>query len=462
MLFSVGTHILEIEDLAAMYCPLIAKMLETPVPVDRDDYGNITLNIDVDIDWLSDTYIVFLETGHIRIPNNTESVYLHIMGHSNTMKYPLNVWAMKLRDNWIRDHFYTRKLYLNPRYDLIRIPMKKELPVPIPKGWYVAGGAAMCALGLINEIKDIDMFTALGKREADSSMAFLHGGAIRPDEHVPDGSLYDAVVSGYAVSYTEWLPPEYKGYKMQMILRRYKCLSETLHGFDLDCVGVAYVPKGTYIGSGVYEDKDSMYLTRRAALSIKYKTNWMDPMRSSPSYIDRLIKYKRRGFNIFTPLLNESNIDNDAIVSYISTVRALYIDMEIEDSARQGIVGAIDDLESIAAWLPLYKMLGILMTIGSGYVPYDAYKLSPQSRLILAAHRNTYISMNDSRGLRMHPPSDYGDVRGVSSKGIMDFSISELQWKEQNPMEQLTSTIQPIPIEDISAWYAESPFYLQR
>jgi len=35
--------------------------------------------------------------------------------------------------------------------------------------------------------------------------------------------------------------------------------------------------------------------------------------------------------------------------------------------------------------------------------------------------------------------------------------ISRLRWKSQNPMEQVSSTCNPTPIENIREWYRTSP-----
>jgi hypothetical protein len=91
----------------------------------------------------------------------------------------------------------------------------------------------------------------------------------------------------------------------------YTCPSEVVHGFDVDCVGFVY-------------DGEKLYATKRALYAAKNGVNWFDPSRSSPSYAYRLIKYKRRGFNISLPLFTNININNTYLHNmYASVVRVL-------------------------------------------------------------------------------------------------------------------------------------------
>jgi hypothetical protein len=78
----------------------------------------------------------------------------------------------------------------------------------------------------------------------------------------------------------------------------YKGITEVLHGFDVDCCGIAYDPA-----------TDSLWATRRAAYAIKHRINYINPERASPSYYWRLSKYNMRGFQIGIPVLNDKYVD---------------------------------------------------------------------------------------------------------------------------------------------------------
>lgn len=79
--------------------------------------------------------------------------------------------------------------------------------------------------------------------------------------------------------------------ELQFILQNNREVSEVLCRFDIDCCALA-----------VYKDK--FYATKRSIYSIANRVNIIDPTRQSPSYIERLIKYRNRGFKIFVPGFN--------------------------------------------------------------------------------------------------------------------------------------------------------------
>jgi len=96
---------------------------------------------------------------------------------------------------------------------------------------------------------------------------------------------------------------EYKfnyNFKVQVILRKFKSISDILNGFDLDASQVAM-------------DHENLYYTDRFLLSYQNKINIFNIDKASPSYIHRLNKYKiQKGYNIVSPFgeLKHSNINS--------------------------------------------------------------------------------------------------------------------------------------------------------
>ena len=84
--------------------------------------------------------------------------------------------------------------------------------------------------------------------------------------------------------------------EIQIITKFYNCISEIFINFDLDCCCVGY-------SNGV------LYALPRFIRSLAYSGNIFDPDRQSPSYIHRLKKYEKRGFNIFIPGLYKNDPD---------------------------------------------------------------------------------------------------------------------------------------------------------
>src|SRR3990167_4789346 len=70
-------------------------------------------------------YRAFLEGEIPRMDDELEAMF-DWMGHPNKLNYPLDYWAVKLHDNWMRDHLYPRRLYMDPYYDLIEVPIVNQ------------------------------------------------------------------------------------------------------------------------------------------------------------------------------------------------------------------------------------------------------------------------------------------------------------------------------------------------
>lgn len=83
---------------------------------------------------------------------------------------------------------------------------------------------------------------------------------------------------------------------VQIVLRIYKSVSEILTGFDVDCSCAAF-------------DGNQVWASPRALAAYMTQTNTIDLSRRSPSYENRLSKYRHRGFEVKFPGLDRSRID---------------------------------------------------------------------------------------------------------------------------------------------------------
>lgn len=83
---------------------------------------------------------------------------------------------------------------------------------------------------------------------------------------------------------------------VQIVLRIYKSVSEILTGFDVDCSCAAF-------------DGNQVWASPRALAAYMTQTNTIDLSRRSPSYENRLSKYRHRGFEVRFPGLDRSRID---------------------------------------------------------------------------------------------------------------------------------------------------------
>ncbi|KAI9900887.1 hypothetical protein N3K66_005149 [Trichothecium roseum] len=95
------------------------------------------------------------------------------------------------------------------------------------------------------------------------------------------------------------IAPRWPYRHVQIILRLYASVGELLAGFDVDCACVAF-------------DGSQVWTSPRGAAAIATRTNTVDLSRRSPSYENRLYKYRNHNFDVYWPLLDRSRINHDA------------------------------------------------------------------------------------------------------------------------------------------------------
>ena len=96
--------------------------------------------------------------------------------------------------------------------------------------------------------------------------------------------------------YSQNVLAQYPYRSIQIVLRLYTSPAEILAGFDVDVACYAY-------------DGDRVWANPRAIVSMMRQSNTVDMTRRSPSYEVRLAKYSSRGFEVYIPELNRSEID---------------------------------------------------------------------------------------------------------------------------------------------------------
>jgi hypothetical protein len=268
-----------------------------------------------------------------------------------------------------------------------------------------------------------------------------------------------------------------------MIFRLYSCPSEIIHGFDVDACGVLW-------------DGTNLWATKRTVYALENMTNHFDPSRSSPSYAYRLSKYQCKGFKIILPLFDQSMILSHRIHTFWNSLKTLdsRIEREVDDNdnhhpeecrdpvtlfercmfhirkrnrimSRKEIHKLIDhyilaeDSDINEYGIMTRKLLGTdsyrirylddgvsIRSILMKLIPRD-----PVSILILASQYGYHTSLWTC--------SDYSS-KFNEDKNILSVekAIIDIEWIEQDPMAQISSTLYPTPIQDISDWYKTSPF----
>lgn len=199
-------------------------------------------------------------------------------------------------------------------------------------------------------------------------------------------------------------------------------------GESIDCSGVIY-------------DGQDLWATKRAMYSIENKVNWFDPDRMSPSYVYRLCKYMRRGYEIRVPLSHEVKINQEGLDELTNMV---------DYGLRRPVEPIpIDEATSIS------RMIHINKAYETGILLNDyKIKLSKQDILLMALWYGIHpISTKKEK-------SDYDPITGNTEHdaGSVD-NIINSEWNTIDPMTQLTGTFHSSPIlggRELVSWLRES------
>lgn len=500
MKFKVHNRVFYIEDKYVAYSPYLSTLVNTQLEVDKD--RGIPIVTQVDIPTFI-AYIRFLEGKDFHFNRHIER-FFDYMGHVNIMQYPLDYWKVKLQDNWIRDNFYRLELYKDPYYGLVDISHMSIFNLEDVAGLsifkdlqnaYVAGGFALLLVdGVLRKRKiDIDIFTT----DRKSVISYLK----QQLQLFPNNTLLKS--KNAVTNRNIWLKLKIFGEsrdlyvdvtKQQFILREYRCPSEIVHGFDVDCCGVLFDIKNR-----------KLYATKRALYAITNRVNWFDPERSSPSYAYRLAKYKLNGgYQIKLPRFNEVQIDEYYkkqfeesmydIIRKDSELKGIVLDVvaddigrdntavsdEMVDLARQFITdGTITNRVYqlyLAEGFQIYKgniiaaVYGINKYYGGEYDKNirDITPKDPVTVMLLAILYNYVPGFFKKRdydvdGYR-HEEEELSSEKykeyNMSYENIRDEKeIDNLEWTTINPMQQLSNTFYPQPVhEELITWYKQSPF----
>ncbi|OTB10039.1 hypothetical protein K445DRAFT_27965 [Daldinia sp. EC12] len=154
---------------------------------------------------------------------------------------------------------------------------------------------------------DIDIFLyGIDDEEAAVRRIVEVENVIRKNQNLfPNKAL--ALRSENAITF---IAPKWPFRHVQVILRLYKSISEILTGFDVDCSCVAF-------------DGKQVYTNPRGVAAIATRTNTIDLSRRSPSYENRLWKYRQHNFEVYWDSLDRSRVKSIDIEEYDMSHRYL-------------------------------------------------------------------------------------------------------------------------------------------
>lgn len=434
-MYMYGPHILYPDDGLLYYVSYSTDMTSQYIVTSYEINGDNVIINDGEIDLVrvfSDYYVdkyQQLWTFSIDTSRTVEADY-ELLTHiePNYYKgYVLEYVKTNLYERWIRDNMYKLELYKNnPFYGCVKpiqikpyhddiIDQVDKLFNDIP---YVIAG------GYVSHISDYRRNK--GAYKGDIDVFLWSDNCDKIIDRINElGNELNYYITGNAITIVGYVK-----YPIQIILRRYKSPTEIIHGFDVDC-------SGTMLYRGKF------YMTRRCELAEKYRFNMWDTARMSQTYVDRLLKYKKRGFKVLFPDIRLVVNLRDKIIVKLSDyvnkrVFGDYLKMDARTTglrhkklltlAKYTLINMkVDDVQ-----LHLYK---IKMMLSFGLV--DISKLDYPSKIVYLLD-----------GMLFYKKSGY--YTPDYSKGHKILDIYDVEWKEQDPMTQVTSTFNPIIYDDFN------------
>jgi hypothetical protein len=302
-----------------------------------------------------------------------DEVFFGFMGHTNSFKFPLHIWKMKLRNKWIRDNFYKYDLASRDDglYGLVEIPIinnivgvedaDNPIPIVIPNVT-VAGGAALYMSGYTSIFSDVDLFPLDKKTGIDYATKYNLN---QITSATAGGVMWINTIEGENVNSVRSA--------IQLIKRQYSCPAEIVHGFDIDCTGFVAVD---------VEGVIKLYATELALYSASTMTIWYDPEFVEERYYWRLSKYVGRGFKLHLPMIHRSQVSPYSISSTLQ---------RREEMAQRGTSAD----SKILRMLPPDARIGVIIMSSTGYHMRDV-KRSIGTLLVLMSFFSVSYNKKDA------------------------------------------------------------------
>lgn len=246
----------------------------------------------------------------------------------------------------------------------------------------------------------------------------------------------------------------------QFILRRYKSIAEVVFGFDIEaCAMILF--------------RGEIYITPKCAYSIKNKQIVVDLSRCSTSYEYRLVKYYKKGFNIYIPGFdkNKVNLANQNLIkNYIKRLKfSLSYNVKCEKLILNFITDQIEleGLDIVLFFLAIKKPRGFNKSkenrvyISDYDQPEDTYLDTENidDKLEKLTSKKWELSKN---GIKITRINRY--KYRVYSRGFIELEQSDLdylrldlkpklEFKTQNPGEQISGTFHKKVYTNPDLWF---------
>jgi len=267
------------------------------------DYPTEFLFIKLEEDWLREHLYELPDLGMsrlVKLTNDNQADLFKYVGRKQVLEYLGNAISLGCkRDIYDLNPKDVGTAYSSFTWLEMFNRVKKNI---IPKDWALAGGSIVSMI-FGDIVNDYDFFPICNSSNnceqvvLDQIRRCLK--AVYDDNHHKHNDKSKFSRTKNSINITS---------KKQVILRIYRSLAEVLIGFDLDSCCIGYY-------------KGEIYMTKRFLHSMKYRVNMLDLSRCSTTMEYRLVKYARRGFDIYIPGIDYSLMRLDLINILRSTMK---------------------------------------------------------------------------------------------------------------------------------------------
>ncbi|KAI0853477.1 hypothetical protein F5Y00DRAFT_270644 [Daldinia vernicosa] len=230
-----------------------------------------------------------------------------------------------------------------------------------------------------------------------------------------------------------FISPRYPFRHVQIILRLYKSISEILTGFDVDCACVAF-------------DGTQVYTNPRGITAITTRTNTIDLTRRSPSYENRLFKYRNHNFEVYWDSLDRSR------------VKKIYVDPDESPRELTGLARLILSEQRLRKYIDSYRLKRALkryddggepvLTAPSGYASHEI----PYGEKFTAQRVRQYVIEHAKEPYRFGTIHEVTGQQASSSKKGRGRLSQKVTFIKDNPGRQMIGSFNPITDDD---WFED-------
>ncbi|KAI1643377.1 uncharacterized protein F4817DRAFT_350105 [Daldinia loculata] len=226
-----------------------------------------------------------------------------------------------------------------------------------------------------------------------------------------------------------FISPRYPFRHVQVILRLYKSISEILTGFDVDCACVAF-------------DGTQVYTNPRGITAITTRTNTIDLTRRSPSYENRLFKYRNHNFEVYWDSLDRSR------------VKEIYVENDESPRELTGLARLILSEQNLREYINSYRLKRALkryddggepvLTAPSGYASHEI----PYGEKFTAERVRQYVIEHSKEPYMFGTIHEVTGQQSSSSKKGKGRLSQKITFIKDNPGRQMIGSFYPITDDD--------------